>query len=350
MEERLAEINARLKPLAIQLLARGKTVKYISARATLPNKPGQSPGRSQQTIALRLPFTLSGLNRAEKLAIKIASDRDFGTFDWNDYQPKTIAEPTAHLTTEIDRYRQDYLTRGGRLDTWKKEYQRFFDKLTGFTEPELKAVLETTEPNSRNRKRAVVALNALSKFLNLGIDFSAYRGNYSPYTSIVERQIPTDTEIEQAYNQIPNPAWQWVYGMLAAYGLRNHEIFRLKLDDFPIVQVRLDTKSSFHDVLPCPKKWVENWKLKNFNFPPLNMERPNHALGEAVSHQFDRYKIPFSPYDLRHAWAIRTLSKGWPLEISARMQGHSVDVHTRIYQKWITRETILAIYEKLMDS
>lgn len=349
-DDRLREANDRLRPLAIQLLARGKTTKFISLRATLPNKPGQPEGRSQQTIALRLPFTIAGINRAETIARKVASERDLNQFNWENYlkTPQKTDQTPSH-TEAIERYQSDYLARGGRLDTWKKEYGRFFDQLTGLSEDELKTVIFTTEPDTRNRKRAVIAMTALSNFLNLGFNFSPYRGNYSPYTSIVERTIPTDTAIEAAYEQIPNPAWKWVYGMLAAYGLRNHELFRLNLQDFPIVQVRLDTKSSFHDVLPCPKKWVDKWALQNFNFPPLNLDRTNHGLGEAVSRQFDRYKLPFRPYDLRHAWAIRTLAKGWPLELSARMMGHSVDVHTRVYQKWINRETILAIYQKLMQ-
>ena len=57
--------------------------------------------------------------------------------------------------------------------------------------------------------------------------------------------------------------------------------------------------------------------------------------------------MPFVPYDLRHTWAVRTLLFGWPVELSARQMGHSVDVHTGTYQRWIDREKIQAVYDLL---
>ncbi|MEO1149319.1 MAG: site-specific integrase, partial [Cyanobacteria bacterium J06638_22] len=57
----------------------------------------------------------------------------------------------------------------------------------------------------------------------------------------------------------------------------------------------------------------------------------------------------FAPYDLRHAWAVRTLLFGWPVELSARQMGHSVDIHTRTYQRWISRERIQQVYDLLVN-
>jgi integrase len=56
-----------------------------------------------------------------------------------------------------------------------------------------------------------------------------------------------------------------------------------------------------------------------------------------VTGQFRRYEVPFSPYDLRHAWAVRTILMGLPDTVSARMMGHSVAIHNRTYHRWITR-------------
>ncbi|MEM9120340.1 MAG: hypothetical protein AAGD09_21010 [Cyanobacteria bacterium P01_F01_bin.56] len=60
-------------------------------------------------------------------------------------------------------------------------------------------------------------------------------------------------------------------------------------------------------------------------------------------------KLPFAPYDLRHAWAVRTLLFGWPVELSARQMGHSVEVHTRTYQRWITRQQTQQVYDLLVN-
>jgi integrase len=56
-----------------------------------------------------------------------------------------------------------------------------------------------------------------------------------------------------------------------------------------------------------------------------------------VAEQFHRYDLPITPYDLRHAWAVRTIHIGLPDTVAARMMGHSVAIHTRTYHHWITR-------------
>jgi integrase len=56
-----------------------------------------------------------------------------------------------------------------------------------------------------------------------------------------------------------------------------------------------------------------------------------------VAEQFRRYDLPLTPYDLRHAWAVRTIHIGLPDTVAARMMGHSVAIHTRTYHHWITR-------------
>ena len=60
-------------------------------------------------------------------------------------------------------------------------------------------------------------------------------------------------------------------------------------------------------------------------------------VGRRVAEQFRRYELPFTPYDLRHAWAVRTIHIGLPDTVAARMMGHSVAIHTRTYHHWITR-------------
>jgi integrase len=60
-------------------------------------------------------------------------------------------------------------------------------------------------------------------------------------------------------------------------------------------------------------------------------------VGRRVAEQFRRYDVPLTPYDLRHAWAVRTIHIGLPDTVAARMMGHSVAIHTRTYHHWITR-------------
>jgi len=87
-------------------------------------------------------------------------------------------------------------------------------------------------------------------------------------------------------------------------------------------------------------EWVEEFELRSIRLPDLTTDLRKTTLqriGQAVNRQFRRYGIPFSPYDLRHAWAVRTIHFGLPDAIAAQMMGHSLAIHTRTYQRWIAR-------------
>ncbi|MGA7932785.1 MAG: site-specific integrase, partial [Kovacikia sp.] len=105
------------------------------------------------------------------------------------------------------------------------------------------------------------------------------------------------------------------------------------------IQVLATTKTGTHEVWPFFPEWVEQFKLYEINLPGIERDLAKTTLqriGQRVTSQFRRYGIPFSPYDLRHAWAVRTIHFGLPDTVAARMMGHSVSVHTRTYHQWIT--------------
>ena len=60
-------------------------------------------------------------------------------------------------------------------------------------------------------------------------------------------------------------------------------------------------------------------------------------IGKKVTDQFKRYSLYIRPYDLRHAWAVRTIFYDLPDTVAARMMGHSVSLHTQTYHHWITK-------------
>ena len=112
-----------------------------------------------------------------------------------------------------------------------------------------------------------------------------------------------------------------------------------------VLRVLPNTKTGEHQVWPFHPKWIDTFKLYNLSnncelLPRINTDLNKTTLqnvGRRVSEQFRRYNLPLTPYDLRHAWAIRTIHIGLPDTVSARMMGHSVSIHTRTYHHWITR-------------
>jgi integrase len=149
---------------------------------------------------------------------------------------------------------------------------------------------------------------------------------------------------------IPNPAWRLAFGLMATYGLRNHEVFfcdcsALAPGGDRVLRVLPTSKTGEHQVWPFQPDWVGHFGLERlgrdrFALPKVGTDLRRTTLqqvGRRVAEQFRRYGLPITPYDLRHAWAVRTIHIGLPDTVAARMMGHSVAIHTRTYHHWITR-------------
>lgn len=107
-----------------------------------------------------------------------------------------------------------------------------------------------------------------------------------------------------------------------------------------MIQVLPTTKTGSHDVWAFYPEWIEEFDLETVCLPAIETDLTKTTLqtvGQRVTAQFRRYGVPFSPYDLRHAWAVRTIHFGLSDTVAARMMGHSVAVHTRTYHQWISR-------------
>jgi integrase len=157
--------------------------------------------------------------------------------------------------------------------------------------------------------------------------------------------LPSDEVIVEWYDRIPNPTWRYVYGIMATYGLRNHEVFFCDYqalrqgDPEGRITVLETTKTGLHDVWPFYPEWIDRFNLGQGTLPPIATDLTTTTLqriGQQVAIQFKRYGVPFSPYDLRHAWAVRTIHFGLADTVAARMMGHSVAIHNRTYHRWIT--------------
>jgi integrase len=351
LDGKLKQVNGRLKASKVGVtVEKHPKADTLRLRATLPPKPGSAKREPyQQRISLNLPANPAGLRQAEKQARLLGAQLAARDFDWQDWGVTTSKE-TWNSGSAIDALKEKYLAEGGTLGTWNGDYWKALKKLP----PEAKLtadVLETmvlgTKANTRTRVRAATAASALAKFAGIDFDIKRYRGNYSP-SKVSPRDLPGDAAIATVRNDIQNPAWRWVYGIMATYGLRNHEVFHLDMSDFPRIQVLEKTKTGAREVWPCFPEWATEWGLDKVLLPPVELDRSNQALGHSVTRYLSPL-LPFQPYDLRHAWAIRTMAFGWPVELSARQMGHSVEIHTRTYQRWITRQQIQATYDLLVN-
>jgi integrase len=247
--------------------------------------------------------------------------------------------------------------RAGSRTTWTAAYLPYLRRLEARSggaplEPALlEAVLESYPLSSRSRQQCAIALAALARHHGLVLpdDWNARGGGYGLHAARF-RQLPSDAEILALVERIPNPRWRLAYGLMATYGLRNHEVFFCDTSPLApggdrVIRVLPTSKTGEHQVWPFQPGWVERFALERLGtqpaaLPQIRTDLPGTTLqqvGRRVAEQFRRYGLPLTPYDLRHAWAVRTIHIGLPDTVAARMMGHSVAIHTRTYHHWITR-------------
>ena len=360
----IVQLNQRFRSARLGLTVERRGDR-LNLRGTLPPRPHSPRTRShQQRLPLGLPATKAGLKQIEQEAKVISARLIERRFDWADYLP--TAEPDSaespSLDHQISRFQDHFYHRDGAeiaarsslKTTWDKAYAPYLKKLLAHTSDHprhslgeaIVATLEALPRQSRSRQVGLTALKAFAEFsqIHLPVPLESLAGSYG-HRHTQRRHLPTDEEILQWYDRIPNPAWQYVYGLMATYGLRNHEVFfcdRSQLVDYPgeaRLTVLETTKTGLHDVWPFYPEWVERFHLAQGQLPNINTDLNRTTLqriGQQVAIQFKRYGLPFSPYNLRHAWAVRTIHFGLPDTVAARMMGHSVAIHTRTYHRWIT--------------
>ena len=340
LQKKLNQANGRLKAgnCGVRIELRGKRLALV---ATFPPKPHTDHEEWKQSkLALGIYANGAGIQSAEKEARKIGGLLATREFKWEDYlRTNSPAVKIKDLVTQLEQKYFSQRERNQKTEnTWEGDYLKIFKKLPQnqeISERVLMDCLLDTKPDSRTRKRAVVALQKLANLAGLEINLSQYKGSYSPRKAS-PRDIPEDSQIAEIFYSIPNPNWQWVYGMVATFGLRPHEVFWIDTSSFnsTVLSLLEGGKTGARRVWAIYPEWLEQFDLLSVKMP--NCSGDNEALGHRVTNQFKRYKLPFKPYDLRHAWAIRSMEFGLDISLAAQQMGHSLDVHSEIYHHWIS--------------
>jgi len=266
--------------------------------------------------------------------------------------------------TLVDTYTTYWWSNPSRkLDLAKSEttfasgYGRVLNKLKRLSTDKTKvngdflvSVVLSYPPKTDSRKRAVNCLADFAQHHNIKLPdfFSEYGKGYNA-SSVEDRNIPSDDEIISVYRQINNPELKNAYALMAAYGLRPHEVQQLHWDFFDKKRcVRTDkkTKTGERLVFAVPSEWIVKFNIHpGMSLPPCHffdsfLQRrctpdSNKAIGRSISLPWrdEEFDIPFKPYDLRHAYALRTISAGLNPAIASKLMGHSLAVHSSIYHR-----------------
>jgi integrase len=283
---------------------------------------------------------------AEKEARKLGYLRDAREFGWELYG-RTVERKSETIADWLKKFEESKRD-GVCATTWKTDYCRPFNQLPAdesISAEVLLSAIAKTAPNTRQRRRFCLAFRQLAQFAGIDFDVSDLLGSYSP-TKVQPRNLPSDEIIAACFDKIKNPQWQWVYGVIAAYGLRDHEALFLDMSKFPIAQV-LEGKTGYRQCWPLRPEWAEMWDLANIKRPPVTGDC--HAdFGDRVCKFFARSPANFCAYDLRHAWAIRAMSFGLDVSLAAKQMGHSLATHTTTYHLALNEREQQQAYDLLV--
>ena len=179
---------------------------------------------------------------------------------------------------------------------------------------------------------------------------TAYAGPLKPLLpqrAVTIETLPADEVIVAVIDGLPS-GWQWVTGICATYGARPHEaLLMADIANNGLVVIR-GGKTGARQGLPLPKAWIERWELQNKRLPSINLERDYRTVGSQLGVALRRHGVPFLPYDLRHAWAVRAIHNPQiSPSLAAKSLGHSLMVHTSLYQRWFDSASMASLVAQM---
>lgn len=231
IDQHIIKVNGRLKQAGIRVTIERKGNR-LYLRGIFPPKPQHGKLHPyQQRLCLDVGATTDGLKFAEAKAKEVSAKLDLHQFRWEDYEENItesfdIAEAIANLQTI---YFKEHPRTKTTLETWQREYEHPLNQLTNYKELSIEsledALFSLTEPDTRKRRRYALAFAKLADLI--GLDGGQIREKVGCYgiNSLNPRSIPPDKEILAAYKKLDDDWFKSAYGLMAAYGLRNHEVY-----------------------------------------------------------------------------------------------------------------------------
>ncbi|MDJ0690174.1 MAG: hypothetical protein QNJ41_16885 [Xenococcaceae cyanobacterium MO_188.B32] len=260
----------------------------------------------------KFPLTANAVNQAVSIAQEIDLKIKANSFTWQDYpqwlprelkpknttpnKPKTIAE-------WIVEYEENYWLSKNKEEfkdhrNWDKSYHRYLKRIPDNSKIPSKEIFDqvcANYPKSKKRNECCSRIKSFAHFCGL-TDYDPkefrLRQDQIEVKANPKRDL-TEQEIEYWYKKFPEwqgnegnssywELWQWMYGMQATYGFRNHEILNIynldceHTDDKGILYHPFTDKvknprgiiytrgkgvkrAAF---LPQPLRWIEQFKLR----------------------------------------------------------------------------------------
>ncbi len=377
-KQKLIEANFNLKRDRVRVSIK-QTGNSLQLRATLPLKQGDrhpsGKSKKQYDLSLGIPANNNGLKTAIEESYELGKLIARHTFVWNEkylgislrdkqkdkQRIKTIGELLDNFEDNYYQTRNKTITSQNTFANYVSVIKRNFSLTAKATKHNFESAINA---NSGNKKNELIAVSSVFiKTFKLEFTLDVKRDRVTPKY----REIPSDEKIIHSYKLFEKftlnrkntnhsdatetwEMWRWVYGMLATFGLRPRELFVKPDINWWISEqntdntwkVDKDTKTGYREVIPFVPEWIELFDLKNpqaltileRKISQIKSVQHINWMRRDISRWFRKIGIEFQPYDLRHACAIRSHLQGIPIKAAADNLGHTVDEHTKTYQRW----------------
>ena len=251
----------------------------LNIRGSLPAKDNKAILKIQR-ISLGLNANISGLKEAQKKLQLINLQLELDQFQWSNWSSNQRGEDNKinnFLFKKINDFENTFFDesknisyKSSRKTTWNSAYKPYIKRMiTTYNTNENKELnnifintLKSYKAGTRSRKQCGTSLHVFAEFIDhrLPPEWKSLSKGYGLKKASF-RNLPDDQLIENLWKNIPNKSWQYVFALMATYGLRNHEVFfcdlnSLKEDGDKILRILPTTKTGEHQVWPFHPKWV----------------------------------------------------------------------------------------------
>ena len=350
------------------LRARGVKLKLVEqagrfyARGTVPRPDGS---RSQQRLSLSLPAEPGSLVEAELRVLQLWTALQGGTFraqslPWEAEITESSGSPLQSVSTvaaAIDDLQVDFWAGKVRTSAAERTWDRIDLELrrlppgAQLSVDLLVAVAASTVAGSRTRLESCKVFKRLGKLAGLeGVErLDALRTPYEPG----RRELPGDDALLELLERTrSHPAYGWCTAALVVYGCRPAEVFSLSPAGDGTARVltvkRKGKLPIWRTALALPKSWVDQFQLQEIQrrwdctspsaYDSLEARRLTQAWGKWFVAQAPGLQL----YDLRHAWAVRSIRRNLNASLAAKTLGHSLAVHHSTYHQWLEQSDVAA--------
>lgn len=389
LEEEIVQINKKLKSCQtkVTIYSRKGTIQL---RATLPLKPNdvhlKGKEKKQYTISLGIPANFDGLKTAQEEAQELGKLIARQTFTWTDKYLGIKAYKKESITFRefYEQFENFYFSTRKRNLKSETTYQgvircyrrHFLQDIPINSENLVNCILTSKTPYTR--EHTIKLGYIIAKKFNLKIDFKVLKLKIEKK----KRNIPSDKDITIGYQFFDlhlqkikavkpksiksNKIYKLIYALIAVYGLRPREVMNQADLDWLIssenehstFKVHESNKTGYRQVFPFVSEWIELFDLKNQENIHLlkdyvDREITPSALAGMVTNLskfFTNIGLQFTPYDLRHACAIRAHLQGIPIKAASDNLGHSIDIHTKVYQRWFGLENRRKAFQQTFEN